>query len=196
MTTIWHWPASCTSHMVCGRCPAAQGQLHFPARPHPPTSVNEEGKECDDNGDKRPMSPACRGTTFIKGCRTLDELNCHDKAGSWSHTNAERHLDSGLQAMAGAVFQAWPATLYDPGGAHMTAVSAAGGTRWGDGAHQMEQHSLQGPILSQAGGGGMFTATWLQIPTWWAAHMIKTYGYGQKVAFEGGICSVKLLLIG
>ena len=34
---------------------------------HPPTSVNEEGEECDDNGDKRPLSPAYRGPTFIKG---------------------------------------------------------------------------------------------------------------------------------
>ena len=35
------------------------------------------------------------------------------------------HIQSDIRI----VFQVWPATLYDPGGAHMTAVSAAGVTR-------------------------------------------------------------------
>ena len=134
----------------------------------------------------------------------LDELNCQ----------AHGHIQSDIRIVA---FRQWLVQCFRPGLQHcmtqvvliqcMTAVSAAGVTRWGDSAHQMGQHSLQGPILSQAGGDGQSVCSLLpgcryprggqhQELEFKHAHMIKTYGSGQKIPFKGGICSVKLLLMG
>ena len=105
--------------------PSSTWLAFLPGHTHPPTSVNEEGKECDDNGDKRPMSPACRGTTFIRGWRTLfpaTMIASGPSRMSWIAMTEQTHghIQSDTRILA---FRQWLVQCFRPGLQHcMTQV--------------------------------------------------------------------------